>query len=103
MRTSCDSQPPYLIAREGLLEHFRQQGLRRGSALPSIRKLSGIYGVSKAPAERAVRSLVRDGICYTQHGREVFWAVEDPEEAMSGSETTGVVFGFLGVFGIPAY
>jgi len=66
-----------------------------GSALPSVRKISRIYGVSKAAAERAVRSLVRDGICYTQHGRGVFLAVENPEEAVSGSKTIGVVFGFL--------
>ena len=71
--------------------------------MPSIRKIFKIYGVSKAAAERAVRSLVRDGICYTQRGREAFWAVEDLEEAMSGSETTAVVFGFLGFLGIPAY
>jgi len=95
VRTICDSQPSYLIVREELPERIREQGLRRGSALPSIRKISRIYGVSKAAAERAGRSLVRDGISYTQHGRGVFLAVEDPEEAMSGSNTIGVVFGFL--------
>jgi DNA-binding LacI/PurR family transcriptional regulator len=84
--------------RELLIGEIRGNGMSRGQALPSIRELSRRYGVTKAVAERATRSLVADGICYAEQGKGIFVAVEEPAEIdalLRTSTTICVVFGFL--------
>jgi DNA-binding LacI/PurR family transcriptional regulator len=77
--------------REQLLEGLRGAGLRRGEVLPSLREISGRYGVTKAAAERALRSLVDEGVCYTEPGRGAFMAVDSAE--LVETSTLAFVFG----------
>ncbi len=100
LRTANETggQASHLILREALLREVRQAGVRRGRSLPSIRDISRRHGVSKAVAERAVRSLIDDGICYAEQGRGVFLAVgsrEELGELLRASRTVAVVFGFM--------
>ncbi|MHC4916797.1 MAG: GntR family transcriptional regulator [Planctomycetota bacterium] len=84
--------------RRSLIAGIREARLGRGGALPSIREISRQHGVSKAAAEKAVRGLVADGICYAEQGRGVFVAVDDParlEERLAATRTIAVVFGYL--------
>ncbi len=81
-----------------LIGQIRQGGLDRGAPLPSIREISRRHNVSKATAEKAVRALVADGICYAEQGRGVFVAVGDAaalEERLAATRTIAVVFGYL--------
>jgi DNA-binding LacI/PurR family transcriptional regulator len=77
--------------REELLGTLRAAGLRRGAVVPSLREISGRFGVTKAAAERAVRSLVADGVCYTEPGRGAFMAVDSAE--LVETSTLAFVFG----------
>jgi DNA-binding LacI/PurR family transcriptional regulator len=84
--------------RGALIGEIRSSGARRGEALDSIRELSRRYEVSKAVAEKAVRSLVEDGICYAEQGRGVFLAVDADdglESRLVATSTVAVVFGYL--------
>ncbi len=77
--------------REQLLDGLRRAGLRRGEVLPSLRDISGNYGVTKAAAERVLRSLVEDGVCFTERGRGAFMAVDSSE--LVEHATLAFVFG----------
>jgi DNA-binding LacI/PurR family transcriptional regulator len=81
-----------------LIAQIRRAGLDRGAPLPSIREISRRHNVTKATAEKAVRALVADGICYAEQGRGVFLAVDDAaalEEKLAATRTIAVVFGYL--------
>jgi DNA-binding LacI/PurR family transcriptional regulator len=81
-----------------LIDQVRAARLGRGDAMPSIRAISRAHEVSKAIAERAIRSLVADGICYAEQGRGVFLAVSSDVELESrlvAIKTIAVVFGYL--------
>lgn len=75
------------------MEEARTRGLRRDSALPSVRSLAKVYGVAKATIERTVRTLIKEGICYSVPGKGVFLA-QDPPEPEKETTTIGVVFGY---------
>ncbi len=84
--------------REALVQEIRNTRARKGELLDSIRELARRYGVSKAVAEKAVRSLVKNGICYAEQGKGVFVAIEDPNEIddlLDTPKTICAVFGFL--------
>ncbi|MFH1022297.1 MAG: hypothetical protein V1809_02805 [Planctomycetota bacterium] len=83
-----------LAVKRKLLEDIRRNGLRRGQAIDSIRRISQKFKIGKAVAEKAVRSLVEDGICRPEHGRGVFLAVDDPAEVREAA-TIGIVFGYM--------
>jgi DNA-binding LacI/PurR family transcriptional regulator len=79
--------------RGELLEAMSRERFVKGQRLASIREISQAYGVTKAIAERAVRGLIADGICYAEHGRGVFLAVDSSE--LRATSTVGIVFGGL--------
>ncbi len=85
-------QPPSMTdLRDRLLGEIRSAGLGRGEALPSLRDIASRFGVTKASAEKAVRTLVQDGICYTEPGRGAFLAADSSE--LADTAVLGFVFG----------
>lgn len=90
--------PTHSDLRSSLLNMIRNKELRRDQCLPSIRELSRRHRASKAAAERAVRSLVADGICRAEQGKGIFLNVDHPKDLdrlLAVPSTITVVFGYL--------
>jgi len=92
-----NARSSHVAVREALIKEIGHGKLQRGEPLPSIREISKAQRVSKAIAERAVRSLVEEGICYAEQGRGVFLAVDGPDELdrLTQTATVGAIFGYL--------
>jgi DNA-binding LacI/PurR family transcriptional regulator len=80
--------------RARLLAEFGAGQLRRGQPVDSIRAIASRLGIGRGAAQKAIRSLVMDGICRAERGRGVFLAVDDPREVRA-SRLIGVVSGYL--------
>jgi DNA-binding LacI/PurR family transcriptional regulator/DNA-binding transcriptional regulator YhcF (GntR family) len=94
---NCRGNQALQDLRQVLIGQARNAGMTKGSGLLSIRKIARVHGVSKALAEKAVRSLVSDGICFAEQGKGVFLAVEDPRlpDMEPAASTICTVFGYM--------
>jgi DNA-binding LacI/PurR family transcriptional regulator len=66
------SEPIYLQLRGDLIKRIRENQLRPGSRLPSIRMLSRQLGVAPLTVWNAVRALASEGILASNGGRGTF-------------------------------
>ncbi|WP_456824039.1 GntR family transcriptional regulator [Cellulomonas sp. P5_E12] len=63
----------YLVVRDHLADLVAQE-LRVGDAIPSERRLSQQFGLSRMTVRQAVDTLVSDGVLVREHGRGTFVA-----------------------------
>ena len=64
-------RPSTADVRAKLIREFRSSRLCNGQTIESVRTIAERFGISKSAAQKAVRSLVADGICRAEHGRGV--------------------------------
>ena len=60
------------LIEEYIRSQIASRRLRRGDAVPSVRKIARAFNVSTNTAERAYGSLIRTGVLVTRQGRGTF-------------------------------
>lgn len=69
------SLPIYAQVAAQIDRHLHASGARRGARLPDLRSLAGMAGVSLNTADRALKELVRRGICVRRPKKGAFFGL----------------------------
>ena len=72
--------PLHVQLKSKIIAHIENGALKKGNALPSVKKLSREVAVSIATAERTYRHLIKDGIVNYAKGKGYF--VADTERGL---------------------
>ncbi len=84
--------PLYLQLHDRLLGQIRSGQIRRGEALPGIKKLAAEAGVSIITAEAALQKLISSGICYRRPKKGTFVgpAIDAPPVSAPSADSGGI-------------
>lgn len=77
--------PKYIWLKESLVELIR--GMRSGEALPAIKDLRQIYGVSQPTVDRAIQELRSEGLLESRRGSGIYVT------PLAVQRTVGIYFG----------
>ena len=87
MKKLLDKQstvPMYVQIEEHLKQRMQQGEFSVGTAIPSERELTEMFGVSRMTVRQSITNMVNNGLLYREKGRGTFVAAPKVEQPLSG-------------------